>query len=58
MGVAFTSAKPLVPEIEHQRVAHLGLLGGLDDDAVGGVVEFSGNDTKKLCLVLVTVVIR
>lgn len=26
-------------------LAHLGLLGGLDDDAVGGVVELPGNYT-------------
>lgn len=34
--------------VEYRRVvqiAHLGLLGGLDDDAVGGVVELSGNYT-------------
>lgn len=51
-----TSAQ--VPKPSHQRGAHLGLLGGLDDDAVGGVVEFPGNDTKKLRLVFVTVIIR
>lgn len=34
--------------VEYRRVlqmAHLGLLGGLDDDAVGGVVELPGNYT-------------
>ena len=40
-----------------RRVAHLGLLGRLDDDAVGGVVKLPGNYAEKLRLVLVAVVI-
>jgi len=38
--------------------AYLGLLGGLDDDAVARVVELPGNDAEELRLVLVAVVIR
>lgn len=37
---------------------HLGLLSGLDDDAIGGVVQFPRDDAEELSLVLVAVVIR
>lgn len=47
---SLTSIKPCflqqeVKGLRYSSLAHLGLLGGLDDDAVGGVVEFPGNDT-------------
>lgn len=42
---------------QYETLAHLGLLSGLDDDAVSGVVEFPGNYAQKFCLVLVAIVI-
>lgn len=41
-----------------QRISHLGLLCGLDDDAVGGVVQLPRNNAQELRLVLVAVVVR
>lgn len=41
-----------------KAIPHLGLLRGLDDDAVGGVVQLPRHNAQKLCLVLVAVVVR
>lgn len=41
-----------------QQISHLGLLCGLDDDAVGGVVQLPRNNAQELRLVLVAVVVR
>lgn len=37
---------------------HLGLLSGLNDDAIGGVVQLPRDDAEELSLVLVAVVVR
>lgn len=41
-----------------KQISHLGLLCGLDDNAIGGVVQLPRNNTQKLCLVLVAIVVR
>lgn len=45
------------PEQRYEMSTYLGLLGGLNDDAISGVVEFPGNYTQKFSLVLIAIVI-
>lgn len=40
-----------------EATSHLCLLAGLYDDAVGGVIQFSGDDAQELGLVLVAIVV-
>lgn len=45
------------PEQRYEMSTYLGLLGGLNDDTISGVVEFPGNYTQKFSLVLIAIVI-